>query len=56
MSFPLEFLLFCVSVLAMGFGGAIVNVVCESKQNKNHLGFINTDFMLGEREPRGGVN
>lgn len=39
-----------------GFGGAIVNLVCESKQTKSHLGFINADFMLGEREPRGGVN
>lgn len=46
-------LCFCIS---HGFGGAIVNLTCKSKQNKNHLGFINANFMLGEREPRGGVN
>lgn len=46
-------LCFCIG---HGFGGAIVNWVCDAKQNKSHLGFINPDFMLGERESRGGVN
>ena len=39
-----------------GLGGAIVNMVCESKHSKNHLGLINADLMLGETEPRGGVS
>lgn len=26
----------------------LVNLVCDSKQNKDHLRFINADFLLGE--------
>lgn len=53
MSFTLQFLLSCIG---HKLGLVIVDSGCDCKQKKEHLGFINADFMLGEREPRGGVN